>query len=135
MAILATPEPGRLVLVRQYRHAIGGLLWEIPAGTAEHGEDPLDGARRELREETGYRSAEVTRIGSFYTSPGFCDEIVHLYHAQRLEPGPQALDGDERIEVGTFSLEAAWRLVGGGGVADCKTVVALLWLKNGCLAF
>ena len=111
LAILATPDPHRLVLVRQYRHAAGAALWELPAGTAEPDEDPRTGALRELREETGYRAGSIRPLGALYTTPGFCDEILYFFHAEDLEPGEQALDEDERIDVAAFSAEEAWRLV------------------------
>ncbi|MEO6836074.1 MAG: NUDIX hydrolase [Candidatus Tumulicola sp.] len=130
VTILATPGPAELVLVRQYRHAVGSALWELPAGAAEPGEDPLAAAARELREETGYRAGSIRPFASLYTTPGFCDEIIHFFHAERLEPGDQALDGDERIDVATFAWEAAWSLVAGGEIADCKTVLALLWMQT-----
>lgn len=131
LAIVATPARHEIVLVRQFRHPAGRALWELPAGTAEPGEDPMAGAIRELREETGYRAAGIRPLGAFYTTPGFCDEIMYFYHAHGLEPGEQSLDEDERIEFATFSYEAAWKLVYRGEVADCKTVLALLWLESG----
>lgn len=131
LAIVATPARDEIVLVRQFRHPAGRALWELPAGTAERGEDPLAGAIRELREETGYRAAGIRPLGALYTTPGFCDEIMYFYHAHGLVPGEQALDDDERIEVATFSYRAAWDLVHAGEVADCKTVLALLWLESG----
>lgn len=131
LAILATPDPHRLVLVRQYRHAAGAPLWELPAGTAEPDEDPRTGALRELREETGYRAGSIRPLGALYTTPGFCDEILYFFHAEDLGPGEQALDDDERIDVAAFSAEEAWRLVVSGEIADCKTVLALLWLESG----
>jgi ADP-ribose pyrophosphatase len=130
-AIVATPAPDQLVLVRQYRHAAGAELWEVPAGTAEPSEEPLVGAARELREETGYRAARIRAVGSVYTTPGFCDEVMHFFHAEELTPGEQALDDDERIEVDTFSIEAAWRLVANGRISDAKTLLALFWLERG----
>lgn len=129
-AILAIPEPGRIVLVRQYRYAVKAALWELPAGTAEPDEDPLAGAARELREETGYRAGRIRPLGALYTTPGFCDEQLYFFHADRLEPGEQELDTDERIEVATFPWAAAWRLVTTGEAADCKTVLALLWMQG-----
>jgi ADP-ribose pyrophosphatase len=129
MAIVATPTPSEIVLVRQYRHPAGAPLWEIPAGTAERGEDPLAGARRELLEETGYRAGSIRPICSFWTTPGFCSELMHLFHADELVAGEPAFDDDERIEVGCFTLQAAWRLVG-EGAADAKTLLALYWLQN-----
>ena len=129
-AIAAAPRPGEVVLVRQYRHAAGKMLWELPAGTAEPGEDPLAGAARELAEETGYRAARFHRLGSLYATPGFCTEIMHFFAAEGLTQGEQMLDEDERIEVGVFTVEAARRLVAEGEIADMKTVLALLWMEG-----
>ncbi len=130
-AIVATPTPDSLVLVRQYRHAVGRALWEIPAGTAEPGESPAAGARRELAEETGFSAASIRPLGSLYITPGFCTEVMHFFHASELRAGEQYLDEDERITVGTFSIGEAEKLVESGQIADAKTVVALLWLASG----
>jgi 8-oxo-dGTP pyrophosphatase MutT (NUDIX family) len=130
VAIVATPAPDSVVLVRQYRHPAGKTLWEIPAGTAEPNESTLEGARRELREETGYLAGSVRPIGAVWTTPGFCTEVMHFFHADLLTAGEPALDEDERIEVGVFGREAAWRLVA-EGTADAKTVLALFWLQGG----
>jgi len=130
VAIVATPAPGEVVLVRQYRHPTASWLWEIPAGSAEPGEIPIDGARRELREETGYVAGLIRPIGSVWTTPGFCSEVMYFYHADELVAGEPAFDDDEQIEVGTFTFQAAWRLVA-AGVADAKTVLALYWLQGG----
>jgi ADP-ribose pyrophosphatase len=129
IAVIATPSEDELVLVRQYRHPAGTSLWEIPAGSSEPGESPLDGARRELREETGYSAGRWRGIGSVWTSPGFCSEIMHFFHAEALVEGPPHFDEDERIEIRRFTQEAAWRLVA-DGTADAKTVLALFWLKG-----
>jgi ADP-ribose pyrophosphatase len=130
LAIVATTRSDELALVRQYRHSAGTLLWEIPAGTCEPGETLLEGARRELREETGFTAGKLTKIGSFWTTPGFCSEIMHFFHADQLVAGTTDFDDDERIEVGQFTEEAAWRLVA-EGTADAKTMLALFWLKGG----
>lgn len=130
VALIATPTPDELVLVRQYRHPAGRALWEIPAGTAEPGEAPLDGAVRELREETGFRAGRVRPLGTLYITPGFCDEVVHLFHADDLVPGVQSLDDDERIESACMTYQAAWRLVRRGEIADVKTVLAVLWMQG-----
>ena len=127
--IAAAPAPGEVVLVRQYRHAIGRALWELPAGRSEAGEDPMAGAMRELREETGFRAGRMRPLGSLYSTPGFCNEILHFFYADRLEAGEQALDEDERIEVRRFTLDDAWRLVASGEIADCKTVLGLFWMR------
>jgi ADP-ribose pyrophosphatase len=129
-AILAMPSPDEVVLVRQYRHAAATSFWELPAGTAEEGEDPVAGALRELREETGYRAGRIRPFGSLYPTPGFCTEIMHFFLAEALTGGEQALDPDERIDVETFTRDAAWRLVAGGEIADMKTVLALLWTES-----
>jgi len=128
--IIATTEHGEIVLVRQYRGPARRELWEIPAGTAELNEDPLAGAARELREETGYRAGSMRALGALFTTPGFCDELMHFVHAERLQQGAQSLDDDERIEVGRFTLEQAQRMVREGAIADAKTVLALLWLQS-----
>jgi ADP-ribose pyrophosphatase len=130
LAILATTAPRELILVRQYRHPARALLWEVPAGTAEAGESLLDGARRELREETGYVAGRIRPVASVWMTPGFCSEIMHFFYADQLTAGEPAFDDDERIEVGSFSYEAAWRLVA-EGTADAKTVLALFWLQGG----
>ena len=130
VAIVATPASDELILVRQYRHPAGTSLWEIPAGTCEPGETLLDGAGRELREETGFSAGRLTKIGSFWTTPGFCSEIMHFFHADELVQGVTDFDEDERIEVGRFTQQAAWRLVV-NGAADAKTVLALFWLEAG----
>jgi ADP-ribose pyrophosphatase len=131
VVVLATPEPDALILVRQYRHPAKRMLWELPAGTCEPGEDPAAGAARELAEETGYRAGRLRRIGTLLMTPGFCDEVMHFYHADALQPGAQSLDEDERIDVGTFERSAAWALVAAGEIADVKTVLALLWMEGG----
>ena len=128
--IIATTERDEIVLVRQYRGPAGRALWEIPAGTAEPNEDPLDGAARELREETGYRAGSMRALGALFTTPGFCDELMYFFHAERLQRGAQSLDDDERIEVGQFTLEEARRMALQGAIADAKTVLALLWLQG-----
>ena len=130
LAILAMPSPDRLLLVRQYRHPVRSALWEIPAGTAEPGESAADGAKRELREETGYIASSIRPIGSVWMTPGFCSEVMHFFCAERLVAGTPAFDADERIEIATVSISAAWRLVA-QGTADAKTLLALYWLQGG----
>ena len=130
-AIAAVPQDGHLVLVKQYRHAAGQALWEIPAGTAETDEDCESGARRELREETGYTADSMELLCSVFPTPGYCTERVHIYTAFGLHAGPQALEEDERIEVRTVSLDEAWKMQASEQIIDMKTVVALLWLARG----
>ena len=128
--IIALSAPNEIVLVRQYRHPVRRYLWEIPAGTAEHGEDPALGAARELAEETGYRAERIRPLGTTFMTPGFCDEVMRFFVAEGLSAGGQALDDDERIEVGRFAKERAWELVRSGEIADVKTLLALRWMAG-----
>ncbi len=129
-AIAAMPADDRLVLVRQYRHAARAELWEIPAGTAEPGEECEAGAQRELREETGYVADRWEALCTAYPTPGFCTERVHVYAARELHAGPQALEEDERIEVREVSFDEAWSMQASGEIVDMKTILALLWLAG-----
>jgi ADP-ribose pyrophosphatase len=129
-AILACPDPSHLVLVRQYRHPARAWLWELPAGKAESGESPLEGAARELAEETGYRAARLREVAAFYTTPGFCDELLHLVLAEALTAGERHLDADEEIEVRIVAFDEAKAMAGRGELRDAKTLLALLWLAG-----
>lgn len=129
-AVIATPAPRELVLVRQYRHAAGRVLYEIPAGLAERGETLEAGARRELREETGYTAGSMRMVLSAYPSPGFCTEQMHFFHAADLQAGASQPDEDEAIEVVTLPLERARSMQANGDIADMKTIVAILWLSE-----
>jgi ADP-ribose pyrophosphatase len=129
-AVIATPSPDSLVLVRQYRHATGRELWEIPAGTREPGEGTLEGALRELAEETGYRAGAARLLGSLYCTPGFCEERMQFVHADDLTPGETDFDPDERIVVRNFTLGEVDELVRCGEIADAKTLLALFWMRG-----
>lgn len=126
--IIALCASGELVLVRQYRHPVGRMLWEIPAGTSEPDEPAADGALRELAEETGYRAGRIRPLWTVYMTPGFCDEAMHFYVAEQLVAGAQSLDEDERIDVGCFSLDQALQMFASGEIADVKTLLALQWM-------
>ncbi len=133
IGVIALTDRAEIVLVRQYRHPVRRVLWEIPAGTAERGEDARESALRELAEETGYRAARVEALWTVYVTPGFCDEAMHFYLARELAAGEQSLDEDERIDVGLFSLSDAERMLANGEIADVKTLLALQWLgAQGC---
>lgn len=127
-AIAALPAPDRLILVRQYRHAAGQALWEIPAGTAEPQESCEDGARRELREETGFVADSLELLCSAYPTPGYCTERLHIYAARGLHAGPQQLEDDERIDIRETTFAEAWSMQASGEIVDMKTLLALLWL-------
>ena len=129
VAIAAMLGEREVLLVRQYRHPLRATMWEIPAGKCESGESPLEGALRELAEETGYRAARVELLASVAMTPGFCDEVLHLVLARDLTPGAQSLDEDERIEARTVTLDEAMAMVQRGEIADAKTLLALLWMR------
>lgn len=125
VAILAIDAQDRVLLVRQYRHAVGRELLELPAGTIDPGESPEHCAERELQEETGYRPARLQRLGGFYSAPGYCSEYLHVFFASGLTESP--LQGDEEaISVERVPLEEALRLVASGKIEDAKTAGALL---------
>ncbi|WP_287152764.1 NUDIX hydrolase [Candidatus Solincola tengchongensis] len=116
---------GKVVLVRQYRHATGEALLEIPAGKLTPEEEPLSCAERELMEEVGYRAGRWVHLASFYTSPGFSNEMLHLYLALDLEEGEASPEEDEFLEVASVPLGHALELVKRGEIKDSKTVAGL----------
>jgi len=126
-AIVAMPTPGEIVLVRQYREAVGQALWELPAGMIEAGEDPALTAARELEEETGYTAKRLRFLRSLYPTPGYCMERVHLFAAEELSPGEQRQEDIEDIEVRVWPLEKAWALVESDQLRDAKTQIGLSW--------
>jgi ADP-ribose pyrophosphatase len=130
VAALPVHDDGRVVLVRQYRYAVDDLVWELPAGRRDPGETPEEGARRELEEEVGLRPGRLEPLLVFWTTPGFCDEVMHLFRATGLDPVPPRPEADERIESATFTLEEAMAMVARGEIREGKTLVALL-LEDG----
>ena len=124
--LLPLPDPGRVILVRQYRYAVDRWIWELPAGNVEPGEDPEAAALRECAEETGWTARRVERVGAFYPSPGYCDEVMIFYRLTELtETARLALDADEVLEPRIFALDAARRLIAEGPVADMKSALGL----------
>ena len=131
VVILPVVSDAEIVLVRNERFAVGETLWELPAGTLEPPEPILDAAKRELREETGYAAANWTSLGFLYASPGVLDEKLHLFVAQDLTPGEQALEPGEVIRPVTLGLTEAVAMCLDGRIRDCKTVTAiLLWERT-----
>ena len=121
------PYDGRYVyLVNQFRYPYREVVRELPAGKLEKGEDPLPAARRELREELGVTAGSLTDLGLFYPTPGYCDEVIHLYLAQQLQFGDQDLDPDEFLEIEQIELDQAVQEVLDGAIPDGKTQAALL---------
>lgn len=126
VAALPVHEDGRVVLVRQYRYAVDALVWELPAGRLDPGESVEDAARREMEEEVGLRPRRLEALATFYTTPGFCDEVMHLFRATGLEVVAARPEADERIESRSFTLEEARGMIRAGEVREGKTLVALL---------
>ena len=124
-AIVAMPDSDTLLMLRQYRHAVGGTIWEVPAGTLNEGESPQDCAGRELIEETGYAAHAWERLGEIVPVPGYSDERIYLYLATDLTPDRQRLDADELIQVATVPLKDAMEMIGDGKIQDAKTIAAL----------
>lgn len=124
-AIVPLKEDGRVVLIRQLRHAAGGFIYEIPAGKLDPQEDPKDCASRELEEEVGYRAGFLDLLTSIWTAPGFTDEVIHIYKGMNLEKGTQALDQDEVLEIVEWPLEEAMARIQDGTIRDAKTIIGL----------
>ena len=125
-AVVPLLADGRVVLLRQYRHAVRETLWEIPAGKLDAGEALEACARRELREETGYSAGQLLALGSICVTPGYSDERIHLFLARELHAGQQALAANESIQCTEVPLAEAVRMALAGEITDAKSCVALL---------
>jgi ADP-ribose pyrophosphatase len=129
--ILAMPDESSLILIKQYRYPIGKFVYELPAGKLNLNEDPLECAKRELKEETGYSAGDWKKIISFYTSPGYSSELLHIYLAKNLTAGEQALElGEKHIQVLTMSIEEAVQKIESEEINDGKTVIGILLGKE-----
>jgi ADP-ribose pyrophosphatase len=124
-AVVPIKDDGTVVLIRQFRHAAGGFIYEIPAGKLSPGEDPLHCAARELEEEVGYRASSFELLSSIFTAPGFADEVIHVYKATGLTKGRQQLDRDEVLEIVEMPLNQAIARIQDGTIRDGKTIVGL----------
>ena len=127
VVLIAQPTSRSVVLIRQYRYAIGRTIWELPAGSLEPGERPALAARRECEEEIGLSPRRISRVAALYPTPGFCDEIMLFYRCQEFATPARRvhLDPDEQIEPRVFSLREAGALVVRGQVVDMKTILGL----------
>jgi ADP-ribose pyrophosphatase len=124
-AIVPMKDEHTVVLIRQFRLAAGGFIYEIPAGKLRPGEDPRLCAERELEEEIGYRAGRIEQLETFFTAPGFTDEIMHLFLATGLVKTTQKLDHDEVLDVVEMPLEQALAHIRDGTIRDAKTIVGL----------
>ncbi|MDY6053192.1 MAG: NUDIX hydrolase [Anaerovibrio sp.] len=130
-AVIPVTDNNEIILVRQYRYPIQALTMEIPAGKLDvAGEDPLECAKRELEEETGYSAQEYQFLTKLATTVGFSDEFIYIYAARGLKAGQQHTDEDEFINVVTVPLAKAVEMVHSGEILDGKSVVAILMLQN-----
>lgn len=129
-AVIPFLDDGRVLLIRQYRHAAGGYLIEVPAGKLDPGEAPEVCAARELEEETGYRAGRLEPLGALWPSPGFTDEKIHLFAAFELARSTQRLEADEVIELVPMTLEEAVEGIRSGRIEDAKTSLALLRMAD-----
>ncbi|MEK3709610.1 ADP-ribose pyrophosphatase [Bacillus sp. FSL K6-1005] len=131
VAVLAVTDEGKIIMVKQFRKPLERTIVEIPAGKLEKGEEPEYTALRELEEETGYTAKKLTKMTAFYTSPGFADEIVHVFLAEELTvlEEKRELDEDEFVEVMEVTLEDALKLVESREVYDAKTAYAIQYLQ------
>lgn len=123
--ILPVLDDGRIVMIRNYRFALRQELLELPAGTLEPPEPPIDCAARELEEETGYIASELTPLATYVTCPGFCTELMHAFVATGLTKAEQKLEPTEQIRLEILSFEEALELTANGGIIDGKTIAAL----------
>jgi ADP-ribose pyrophosphatase len=126
VCMVPVENDGRLLLVRQYRHAVGERLLELPAGTREAGEDPRETAIRELAEEVGRRPGAVHELGGFFVAPGYTSEYINLYVCEELTDGHEPGDDDEDIEVVALTAEEALAGIESGEIRDAKSVIGLL---------
>jgi ADP-ribose pyrophosphatase len=127
--LLSDPSSGDpvVLLLKQYRYAAGDVIWEIPAGVLEPGEEPIDCARRELREETGATASTVEYLTTILTTPGFTDERIHLFLATGITPGEPNTERDEFIKTESRTMSRVMEMIRDGTIRDGKTIVALLY--------
>jgi ADP-ribose pyrophosphatase len=128
--LLPVTADGRVILVRQFRYAVGETLLEVPAGTIDPGETPEETAGRELVEETGYHAGRLEKLAEFFPSPGILAERMHLFLATELEKREASPDADESLEIVELPWEQALALEPGKDVRDAKTLVALSFLRR-----
>ena len=126
VVLIPLDDQGRILFVRQYRHATGLDLLELPAGTLDEGEEPEACAQREVREETGMAAGKLEKVGGFYLAPGYSTEYMYVYLATGLRHDPLKADDDEFLQVETFPLAEALKMCEDGKIPDAKSLAAIL---------
>ncbi len=126
VVIVAVDSEDNVLLVRQFRHALQKELLELPAGGIDDNEDPADAVRREMQEETGFLPGKVEKLGGFYSTPGFCNEYLHLYLANELTPSQLYAEDTEGITVVRIPLTEISSLITSGSICDAKSIAGLL---------
>jgi len=129
-AVVAMFPDNSLLMLEQYRHAVGRFIWEIPAGTLDIEESGIRCAKREIIEETGYRAESWTELGSITPLPGYSDERIHLFLACDLSPAAQDLDFDEVLAVHKIPFDEALKMIRDGSIQDAKTICALFLVRD-----
>lgn len=130
VCIAPVDENGNVLMVRQYRRPFDQMLLEVPAGKLNYGEDPYECGVRELEEETGFTTDHMEFLGEAYLSPGFCNEVIHVYMTEHLIPGTLHPDEDEFINVERIPIDQLVTMIMSGEIRDAKTQIAILKLKN-----
>jgi ADP-ribose pyrophosphatase len=127
VVLVPMPEPGKVILVRQYRYAVNAFLWELPAGSVDEGESPEEAARRECHEEIGLVPTTTVRLGAMYPTPGYCDEEMFFFRLSGLEETDEQaqVDEDEDIETKVFEMRDVREMIRRGEIQDMKTLVGL----------
>mgnify|MGYP000536628861 CR=1 FL=1 len=128
--VVPVNDDGKIILITQYRYPHNEVVLELPAGKLEKGEDPMECAKRELTEETGYSTKEITKLGKIFTTPGFCSEVLHIYLAKGLKAGNHAREeGEEDIQLVELSLDDIEEKIKSGEIVDAKTISGIYYYK------
>ena len=127
VAVLPIFDSEKALLIRQYRPVIGKWIWEIPAGVMDGKEKPIQAAQRELEEETGYKAKKFIKLGEVYSSPGFTNELTHLFIAKELIKTEQKLEPDEMIKIEILSFKKIFKMIEKNEIKDSKSILTLLW--------
>ena len=130
VAAVPVLDDGRIVLIRQFRYPLRKYIWEIPAGKLDSGQTPRDTIARELEEEIGYTAGKLTEMGSFYASPGFCDEVIHLFIADSLVPCARRPETGEYITPEARTLDECIKMIADREIMDGKSILGILWFER-----